>query len=109
MIKIIKLVVFLLLSVVINSCSQTENAQSESIEFYQNQSILTEPGEFSYLYNDLPDDPVKLAQITRNVLMHGVFADQIKYEPIEKQKDGDDIRNVEDILKKIIELAPITT
>ena len=45
--------------------------------FYVEQSITSNPGEYVYLFGDLPDDIPSLCKIAQNVIIHS--EDAVEY------------------------------
>jgi len=40
------------------------------LEYYCQQSVITDPGEFARLYNDLPDDIAELYLVAQRLIVH---------------------------------------
>lgn len=80
------------------------------LEYYTVQDIMTDPGEYAYLYKDLPSDVSELCQVIQGVVIHIFWANSYGVELSEERKKEVQMRKVEDILKRIIELddRPIT-
>jgi len=41
--------------------------------FYSQQSEITNPGEYVFLYKDLPDDPVALVKVVQRICIHEAY------------------------------------
>ncbi len=71
---------------------------------YQQHSRFTDPGQFQFLYQDLPDVPAELCEITRGLLLHHLdIANQEKLIPLNRLAELD-LRFAERMLEKIISL-----
>jgi excinuclease ABC subunit A len=76
-----------------------------SRSFYHTQSPMTDPGNYKYLYDDLPDDFSQLYQIIHNVLIHHDDAED-RYQPTTIQRREQFYRTMQQRLARIIELDP---
>lgn len=77
----------------------------EIISFYKTQSIMTDPGEYAYLYEDLPDDLKSLFKIINNVLLHRDDAREL-YGASSVQSREVYMRSMKQRLSSIIVLDP---
>jgi len=75
------------------------------IDFYSSQSIMTDPGKYAYLYQELPIEVSKLCEIVQGLLIHEahthLYGVNISNKRIEKEIK---IRKVEAMLDRIMEL-----
>ena len=77
--------------------------------FYSKQSEITDPGNYAYLYEDLPEDPIALAKVVQGICIHEAFFSSRGIKPSGKQK-GYENHRVEELLRKIHQLnqKPLT-
>ena len=78
---------------------------TENLSFYTGQSPMTDPGQYAYLYDDLPDDLETLFKIINNVLFHRDDA-RDRYGPTTTQRREQFLRTMQDRLARIIALDP---
>ena len=78
---------------------------SDTLLFYQTHSPMTDPGEYAYLYDDLPDDFEELFKIINGVLLHAYDARDL-YGPTSVQRREQFMRTMEQRLARIVELDP---
>ena len=88
--------VFIIFILVITGCSVQENSKNSAIvsqinneadllEFYRQYSSFTDPGEYAYLYENLPDSLTELCSLIRAQFLHQVselpmYRDQLPKE-----------------------------
>ena len=48
---------------------------NQILNFYRQQSPLSNPGKYAFLYDDLPDAPEELTRAINNVIIHKYAAD----------------------------------
>ncbi|GAA1893948.1 transglutaminase-like domain-containing protein [Actinomadura bangladeshensis] len=80
-------------------------------DFYTAQSGFSSPGRHYRLYDDLPTDPARLAEITRGLMIHRVEGDLFAYDiPVHRLHDDAETRYLDDILTIITgrNPAPLT-
>lgn len=97
-----------------SSCSPTRvgamNYQDESetskdaLRYYSSQSVMTDPGKYVQLYDDLPNDIPELCQVVQGLLIHVYHAQRYGVTLSSERKEEVDIRRVEEILERIVEL-----
>jgi len=75
------------------------------LTFYQTHSPMTDPGEYAYLYDVLPDDFERLYMIIHNVLIHQNEATE-RYSPTSVQRKERYFRTMQQRLSRIVELDP---
>jgi hypothetical protein len=83
----------------------------EAAEFYRTQSPVSDPGRYADLCRALPDDPARLADAVRGLVMHRVEGPMFDHDIVEDRLHDDaETRYVEDILGLIMERdgAPLT-
>lgn len=75
-------------------------------DFYAQQSHLSDPGTYSYLFNDLPDDIPGLCTVVQGIYRHYITA---KAMPLERRLEVD-TRYLSDILARMVFLddRPLT-
>ena len=78
---------------------------TDTLSFYQTHSPMTDPGEYAYLYDDLPDDFQQLFEIINGVLLHAHDARDL-YGPTSTQRREQFLRTMRQRLARIIELDP---
>lgn len=74
------------------------------LEYYTTQGIMTNPGKYAYLYKELPSDVEKLVEVVQGVMIHIFHAHRHGIELSEERKKEVQIRKVEEMLERIIEL-----
>lgn len=57
---------------------------NDILSFYRTHSPMTDPGEYAYLYDELPDDFEQLFQVIHGVLLHAHDARDL-YDPTSVQ------------------------
>ena len=79
-------------------------------EFYAEQGIVTDPGEYRYLFNDLPDDIPSLCKIVQGLILHMHWAEAYGVKLSDERREEANLRCVIRQLKRIIELddSPLT-
>lgn len=77
-------------------------------DFYLQQSRITDPINYTYLFEDVPDDIESICRASRNVINH-YFGD-LRYKPPKSRWSEIDTRHVSKILERVIELddRPLT-
>ncbi len=80
-------------------------------EYYTQQSIMTDPGDYAYLYKDLPLELEELCKVVQGVFLHIYWARAYGIELSDERKQEVQIRRVEEMLARISELDdhPVTT
>ncbi len=75
-------------------------------EFYATPGAITDPGEYGYLFDDLPNDIPSLCRIIQGLMLHVYWAEPqgIKISQERQQELG--LRRVSRQLKRILELDP---
>jgi hypothetical protein len=81
-----------------------KNPHQNILEYYKTQGIMTEPGQYAYLYKDLPSDVEKLVEIVQGTMIHIFHAHRHGVKLSEERKKEVQIRKVEKMLERIIEL-----
>jgi hypothetical protein len=74
------------------------------LQYYIDQSIMTNPGEYAYLYQKLPSDVSELCEVVQGVMLHIFWTQGYGVELAEERKKEVQMRKVEDMLARIIEL-----
>jgi hypothetical protein len=81
-----------------------EDSLDVILQYYTDQSIMTNPGEYVYLYQKLPSDVSELCEVVQGVMLHIFWTQGYGVELSEERKEEVQIRKVEDMLARIIEL-----
>lgn len=82
----------------------------DMLKYYTTQGIITDPGKYTYLYENLPSDVPGLCAVVRGVMLHIFMADKYGVTIPEERKNEVQLRTVERILGRIMELdnRPLT-
>ncbi len=83
---------------------ESEDSLSVMLEYYTTQGIMTDPGEYAYLYKDLPSDVPELCKVVQGVMIHIFHAHLYGVKLSEGRKQEVQIRKVEDMLARIKEM-----
>ncbi|MBN2180817.1 MAG: transglutaminase domain-containing protein [Sedimentisphaerales bacterium] len=81
------------------------NVNPATLEWYKQQSEMTDPGRYTYLYEALPDDIPRLTQVVQGLLLHVFHTERYGVNLSEQRKKEVRLREVEDILRRAVELA----
>ena len=78
--------------------------------YYTSQSFITDPGEYAYLYENLPRDIDGLCRIVQGLIIHYRFGEMFNYAIPDERKVEIDTRYVPQMLARIQELdhRPLT-
>jgi len=82
------------------------NPLTENIEYYTSHSLMSSPGAYAYLYDDLPDEPAALIKILQGVLIHELVADYYQVQVSSVQRAEQHLRSIEQRLQRLAELDP---
>lgn len=76
------------------------------LEYYSNQGVITNPGEYEYLYERLPSNVPELVKVVQGILIHSGHAHRYGVRPSEERKNKEEhnIRKIEDMIKRVVEL-----
>lgn len=75
-----------------------------SLAHYSTHSAFSDPGELAYLYGDLPEEPDRLARITRDLLIHRGEGELFGHtHPRDRLHNDAETRYIDDILRIIVE------
>jgi hypothetical protein len=79
-------------------------------QFYASQSVITDPGEYKYLYETLPDDIPSLCRIIQGLLLHRWWTVQYGVNITKQQEEEIKIRKNTRQFKRVLELdnSPLT-
>ena len=72
--------------------------------YYTTQSYITDPGEYAYLYEDLPSDIEGLCKVVQGLVIHYRFGDALGYSIPEERMPEIDTRFVPKMLARIVAL-----
>jgi len=75
-----------------------------TLEYYSGQSAITDPGQYAYLYDSLPESVAELCRVTQRLLLHPFHTERYGVELTEQRRKEVRLREVEDILHRAIEL-----
>ncbi len=105
---ILSLAFFTLLLLVFYSFKSTiinpELPAPQTLEYYKTQSIMTNPGKYSYLYDNLPQSPLELTRVVQGVLLHIFHTESYGVHLTKERKEEVRVRKVEDVLECIMML-----
>ncbi|MBC8508361.1 MAG: excinuclease ABC subunit UvrA [Anaerolineales bacterium] len=79
---------------------------NEILDYYRSHSPITDPGEFVYLYKDLPDGIHKLIDAIQGQLMHRLAAEQFGVTLTRESRGEQRLRTMQQRLARIAELSP---
>jgi hypothetical protein len=87
-----------------------KDSRRSMLEYYTTQGKITNPGEYIYLYKDLPSDIEKLVEIVQGTMIHIFHAHRHGIKLSKEREKEVQLRKVEKMLERIIELdsRPIT-
>ncbi|KKD04844.1 transglutaminase-like domain-containing protein [Streptomyces sp. WM6386] len=83
----------------------------EALAFYAAQSTYSDPGALAGVYADLPHDPVELARISRDLLIHRIEGGLFGHtHPTERLHNDAESRYIDDTLNILVErnAAPLS-
>ncbi|UCG93268.1 MAG: transglutaminase domain-containing protein [candidate division WOR-3 bacterium] len=86
------------------SKKQSEDNLNDILNYYTAHSIMTDPGNYAHLYEDLPADISELCKVVQGVMIHVFWTQGYGVELSEERKKEVQMRTVEDMLARIIEL-----
>ncbi len=102
-IKLIQIILVIILA----TCCQSKNSfisPQKVLDFYTEQSEFSSPGQFEYLYNDLPESYQNLCSLVKKQLIHPVEIGDLKDQlPEERYYEDPKYPTVEQILKGLLE------
>jgi hypothetical protein len=85
----------------IRSIPDSSDDTEDILTFYKNQSVISNPGIYNYLYKDLPSQPESLAKVAQGVLIHVYHLESYGITLSEERKSQVHLRKVEDILSQM--------
>ncbi|MBW1815450.1 MAG: transglutaminase domain-containing protein [Deltaproteobacteria bacterium] len=74
--------------------------------FYSSHSEITNPGEYQFLFDNLPDDISELCKVTQGIMVHIHWAEMCGVTVSEERRHEEDLRKVERQLSLITERTP---
>jgi hypothetical protein len=110
MIRIMKttILIFMIFILTITGCNSQQNVKftgKESVlDFYKHYSTFTDPGEYAYLYKNLPDSLTELCSLIKSQIIHP-YAELPQYSeviPKERWNESVNYPTVKSILKGLI-------
>jgi len=92
------------------SLYDSDNDVRGILEYYTEQGIMTDPGNYIHLYEGLPSEIRQLCKVVQGVFVHIFWAEVYGIELSDERKQEVQIRTVEKMLARINELdsQPIT-
>lgn len=75
-----------------------------SLDYYSTPGVMTDPGEYSFLLDDLPQDARVLAKVVQGLLMHPFETDLYDVELTRVSRQELQIRTVAEMLARIHEM-----
>ena len=84
---------------------------TDNLSYYTNHSPITDPGQYTYLYDGLPDEPGELFPVINGVLLHRYSADRHKMQLTRQQRREQRLRMMKERLAYMMKYdpAPLTT
>ncbi len=86
------------------STKKSEDNLNELLNYYTSHSIMTDPGNYAHLYEDLPTEISELCKVVQGVMIHVFWSQGYGVQLSEERKKEVQMRKVEDKLARIIEL-----
>jgi hypothetical protein len=80
---------------------------TESQHYYAAHSLMSDPGAYVSFFDDLPEEPAALIQVVQGVLIHKLVADYYQVEISRVQRAEQNLRSMEQRLKRLAELDPV--
>lgn len=81
-----------------------EGQTKASLVYYATQGPITDPGDYSELFDDLPKDVGRLCRLLQGLMMHRESAPLRGVELSEDKKEEANLRYVSKLMQRIIEL-----
>ena len=78
----------------------------ERIAYYATHSPITDPGEYSYLYDDLPDDLHEMIWLIQGQMIHRLAAPQFGVSLTRESRSEQRLRTMRQRLGRMMELNP---
>ena len=75
-----------------------------TLEWYQQQSVMTDPGRYAHLYDALPESVTELCRVVQGLLLHVFHTERYGVTLTDQRKKEVRLRKVEDILQRAMEL-----
>jgi excinuclease ABC subunit A len=76
------------------------------LDYYRTHSIITDPGAFAYLYEDLPDEIPGLIDIIQGQMMHRLAAEHLGVTLTRGSRSEQHLRTMPQRLGRMMELEP---
>lgn len=86
------------------STKKSEDNLNDLLNYYTSHSIMTDPGNYAHLYEDLPTEISELCKVVQGVMIHVFWSQGYGVQLSEERKKEVQMRKVEDKLARIIEL-----
>ncbi|UCD99547.1 MAG: excinuclease ABC subunit UvrA [Chloroflexota bacterium] len=76
------------------------------LNFYVNQSPITDPGDYGFLYDDLPEEPAALIEVISGLLLHYWAAQDMKLQLGREQRHEQHLRTARERLTQMYKHDP---
>jgi hypothetical protein len=111
-VPIVRVLLFVMLFVCsTDAMAQTMTAKNEieeslldMLDYYRQPGAMTDPGEYSHLLVDLPDDIPGLCKVVQGVMLHIFWSEAYGVKLSEEKKEEVNLRKVERMLSRMVEL-----
>lgn len=92
-------------------CRHLSENNRLTLQYYAQQSVITDPGTYSHLFDNLPDDLPNLVETVQGLLVSLPWEDAYGLDSSRKRQREIYLRTVPEMLKRILELdpSPLTT
>lgn len=84
--------------------NEIKDSTPDILNYYRQPGIMTEPGEYCRLLEDLPADVPGLCKIVQGVILHIFWSEAYGVKLSEERKKEVNIRQIEEMLARIAEL-----
>jgi len=99
----------LIIIILVTNCCQTDSAKSNQtdssiLDFYRQYSSFTDPGDYEYLYENLPDSLTELCQLIKSQTIHPWAELPMYREQIPKERSNEELKypTVKSILEGLL-------
>lgn len=80
------------------------NVTDSYLEYYTQPGTMTDPGQYTHLFDDLPNDVVSLCKVVQGLMLHVFWAERYGVRLNARRSDEVQIRSVKRKLARILEL-----
>ena len=88
----------------VTTVEEDEHGKSKILTFYRQPGIITQPGDYAHLLENLPDRIPDLCKIVQGVILHIFWAEAYDITLSEERKGEVNLRTFEQMLGRIAEL-----